>query len=27
LPAGHALTQQDLVFAHTWLERFDPSQD
>jgi phospholipase/carboxylesterase len=27
LPAGHALTQQDLVFAHTWLERFDPTQD
>jgi phospholipase/carboxylesterase len=27
LPAGHALTQQDLVFAHTWLERFDPIQD
>jgi phospholipase/carboxylesterase len=26
LPAGHALTQQDLVFAHTWLERFDPAQ-
>ena len=26
LPAGHALTQQDLVFAHTWLERFDPTQ-
>jgi phospholipase/carboxylesterase len=22
LPAGHALTQQDLVFAHSWLERF-----
>ena len=22
LPAGHALTQQDLVFAHAWLERF-----
>ena len=21
LPAGHALTQQDLVFAHAWLER------
>ncbi|HWV52053.1 alpha/beta hydrolase [Pseudorhodoplanes sp.] len=22
LPAGHALTQQDLVFARAWLERF-----
>jgi phospholipase/carboxylesterase len=22
LPAGHALTQQDLIFAHGWLERF-----
>ncbi len=26
LPAGHALTQQDVVFAHTWLERFDQDQ-
>jgi phospholipase/carboxylesterase len=26
LPAGHALTQQDLVFAHAWLERFSVSQ-
>lgn len=25
LPAGHALTQQDLVFAHAWLERFSAS--
>jgi phospholipase/carboxylesterase len=22
LPTGHGLTQQDLVFAHAWLERF-----
>jgi phospholipase/carboxylesterase len=26
LPAGHALTQQDLVFAHAWLERFSLPQ-
>lgn len=26
LPAGHTLTQQDLVFAHAWLERFAPAQ-
>jgi phospholipase/carboxylesterase len=26
LPAGHALTQQDLVFAHAWLERFSAPQ-
>lgn len=26
LPAGHALTQQDLVFAHTWLQRFSEPQ-
>ena len=26
LPAGHALTQQDLVFAHAWLERFSLAQ-
>jgi phospholipase/carboxylesterase len=26
LPAGHALTQQDLVFAHAWLERFAAPQ-
>ncbi len=26
LPAGHALTQQDLVFAHAWLERFTTAQ-
>jgi len=26
LPATHALTQQDLVFAHGWLERFVPAQ-
>ncbi len=26
LPAGHALTKQDLVFAHAWLERFVPAQ-
>ncbi|MGE3987363.1 alpha/beta hydrolase [Pseudorhodoplanes sp.] len=26
LPAGHALTQQDLVFAHAWLERFSVPQ-
>lgn len=25
LPAGHALTQQDLVFAHAWLERMSGS--
>jgi phospholipase/carboxylesterase len=22
VPAGHALTKQDLIFAHVWLERF-----
>jgi phospholipase/carboxylesterase len=26
LPAGHALTQQDLIFAHAWLERFTVPQ-
>lgn len=26
LPGGHALTQQDLVFAHAWLERVFPAQ-
>jgi phospholipase/carboxylesterase len=26
LPAGHALIQKDLVFAHAWLERFFPAQ-
>lgn len=26
LPAGHALTQQDLVFARAWLERFVPPE-
>jgi phospholipase/carboxylesterase len=26
LPAGHALTQQDLVFAHAWLARFSAPQ-
>lgn len=26
LPAGHALTQQDLVFAHTWLAGFTAPQ-
>lgn len=26
LPAGHALTQQDLIFAHAWLERIPALQ-
>lgn len=26
LPAEHALTQQDLVFAHAWLQRFSAPQ-
>jgi len=26
VPAGHALTQQDLIFAFNWLERYFPAQ-